>query len=160
MTQTNKWPKQTTAELTKYYGKVGTNQTRVKVPWTMKLAWNKAMKVNYITLHEKCAGSASRVLERIADHYTPEQIVENGYDLFGGSLNVRRMRGGKQWSTHAWGIAIDFDPIRNQLKWGRDKAYLAKPGSQKFWHLWEEEGWVSLGRSRNFDWMHVQAARL
>ena len=25
---------------------------------------------------------------------------------------------------------------------------------------WEEEGWISLGRARDFDWMHVQAARL
>jgi len=31
---------------------------------------------------------------------------------------------------------------------------------EAFWKAWEEEGWLSLGRSRNFDWMHVQACRL
>jgi hypothetical protein len=152
------WPRQ--RDLVKYYGKVGTNQTRVKVPWTLYLAWNKLIKVNTITVHEKCADSCKRVLDRIADHYTPEEIVANGYHLFGGSLNVRRMRGGRQWSTHAWGIAIDWDPIRNQLKWDHTQAHLAKPSSEKFWQLWEEEGWLSLGRARDFDWMHVQAARL
>lgn len=28
------------------------------------------------------------------------------------------------------------------------------------WKCWEEEGWVSLGRQRNYDRMHVQAAKL
>ena len=70
------------------------------------------------------------------------------------------MRGGSQWSMHSWGIAIDFDPDRNQMQWGRDKARLAKPDLETFWRIWEEEGAVSLGRTRNFDWMHVQFSRL
>ena len=37
---------------------------------------------------------------------------------------------------------------------------LAQPDGETFWKLWEDEGWVSLGRARNYDWMHVQAARL
>ena len=36
----------------------------------------------------------------------------------------------------------------------------ARPEYNMWWKLWEEEGWVSLERQRNFDWMHVQAARL
>lgn len=154
------WPKQTVQELNKYYGKVGTNQTRLILPYTMTIAWNKAQKVSTITVHEKVHDSAKRVFERIADHYSPEEIVEHGLDMFGGSLNVRKIRGGNRWSTHAWGIAIDFDPIRNQLRWGGDRAYLAKPECEKFWEFWEEEGWLSLGRSKNYDWMHCQAARL
>jgi len=80
-------------------------------------------------------------------------------DLWGGCLNVRRMRGGRKYSTHSWGIAVDYDPLHNRLKWGRDKALFARPEYNKWWEFWEKEGWVSLGRTRNFDWMHIQAAK-
>ncbi len=93
-------------------------------------------------------------------HDIVEGVIAWACDQFGGSLNVRRIRGGKSWSMHSWGIAIDFDPANNQLRWGRDRARFAKPEYEAFWAAWEEEGWVSLGRTRNFDWMHVQAARL
>lgn len=63
-------------------------------------------------------------------------------------------------SLHSWGIAIDFDPERNALNWDHTKARLARPDAEDFWKIWEAEGWVNLGRSRDFDWMHVQAARL
>ena len=101
-----------------------------------------------------------RCFKRIGDSY-PDPAVRRklGIDLWGGCLNVRQMRGGSSWSMHSWGIAIDFDPDRNQMEWGRDKARLAKPDCETFWKIWEEEGAISLGRSRNFDWMHVQFAR-
>ncbi|MCB1809828.1 MAG: M15 family peptidase, partial [Candidatus Competibacteraceae bacterium] len=70
------------------------------------------------------------------------------------------MRGGSNWSAHSWGIALDWDPEHNQLKWMHDQASLASSDYDDWWRFWEEEGWVSLGRSRNFDWMHVQAAKL
>ena len=152
------WPRQ--RDLTKYYGARGKNQTLLTLPYTMKIAWNKAQLIRKFSIHEKCHDSASRVFGRIASHYSPEERVRHGFDLFGGCLNVRKMRGGSSWSTHAWGIAIDFDPIRNQLRWGRDRAYLDEPECVQFWKFWEEEGWLSLGRARNMDWQHVQAARL
>jgi len=37
---------------------------------------------------------------------------------------------------------------------------LARPEYDFWWRLWEEAGWVSLGRSKNYDWIHIQAARL
>jgi hypothetical protein len=69
------------------------------------------------------------------------------------------MRGGNAWSMHSWGIAFDFDPDRNQLKWGRDKAAFGRPEYGKWFELWEE-GAISLGRARNFDWMQTQFATL
>ncbi len=63
-------------------------------------------------------------------------------------------------STHSWGIAIDWDADRNPLRATSKTALLATPPYAKFLDLWEEEGFVSLGRARNYDWMHVQAARL
>jgi hypothetical protein len=126
----------------------------------MRLAWETRTIVKATSCHEKIHDAALRVLTRVLDHYDADKVRQLGLDLFGGCLNVRKMRGGSAWSMHSWGIAFDFDPDRNQLKWGRDRAAFAGPEYQKWWELWEEEGAVSLGRARNFDWMHVQFARL
>lgn len=154
------WPRQ--ADCSKFYGPVGANQTMLAVPagWGMVLAWDVAKPVSKFSVHEKIHDAAARVLDRVLDHYKPEGIRELGLHLFGGALNVRKMRGGSAWSMHSWGIAIDFDPERNQLKWNHTRARLAKPDAAKFFDLWEAEGFVSLGRARDYDWMHVQAARL
>jgi hypothetical protein len=154
----NVWPKQ--AGVAAYYGTMNTSQTKLALPYPMRLAWDKTVTVKSMTLHAKVAASAGRVLGRALEHYGEAGIRELGLDLFGGSLAVRKMRGGSAYSMHSWGIAIDFDPERNQLRWGRDQARLAKADAVAFWTFWEAEGWVSLGRARNYDWMHVQAARL
>ena len=154
----NAWPRQSGVRA--FYGAVGTRQTRVAVPFDFFLSWSKATRVKTITLHETVAASASRVLQTVAATYSAAERKALGLDLFGGSLNVRKMRGGSSWSMHSWGIAIDFDPERNQLKWGAPKARLSHDDALAFWKAWEAEGWLSLGRARNYDFMHVQAARL
>lgn len=153
-----RWPRQ--ADCMGFYGAVGQRQVALALPFPMRLAWDLRKTVTSISVHEKVHDSAARCFSRIADAYTAEARRAIGLDLFGGSLNVRPMRGGAAWSMHSWGIAIDFDPARNQLRWGRDRARLAQPDADAFWRIWEDEGWVSLGRARDYDWMHVQAARL
>ncbi|MCL7940547.1 hypothetical protein M8009_09575 [Halomonas sp. ATCH28] len=132
----------------------------VPCPWTLALAWDLNTCPSGIGCHEQVADSLARILDRVHDHYGPQRLKELGLHRYGGCYNKRRKRGGTRWSTHAWGLAIDWDPAHNKLKWGRDRARLARPEYDTWWRLWEEEGWVSLGRTRNFDWMHVQAARL
>lgn len=157
------WPRQLQAELTRFYGNAGGAQCtagKVDLPFTMKIAWNKQQRINRFSCHELVADSAERVYRKIASAYSTQDIVRLGFDLFGGCYNFRKKRGGSTLSTHAWGIAIDSDPERNQLKWGRDRALLATAECVEFWRCWESEGWLSLGRARNYDWMHVQAARL
>jgi hypothetical protein len=58
------------------------------------------------------------------------------------------------------GAAIDLDPDNNQLKWPQPKATLSRAEYNDFWKIVESEGWTSLGKERNFDWMHFQAAYL
>lgn len=167
----SKWPRQ--RDVSSFFGPVGKNQTMLHPPFPMVLAWDTSVPVTRFSIHKKCHDSAMRVFNRIKAHYSPEDIVQHGFNLFGGCLNVRRMRGGRSYSMHSWGIAIDFDPARNRFRWGYDpvkdkhdewgkngKPYLARKECDPFWKFWEEEGWTSLGRSRNFDWMHVQAADL
>jgi hypothetical protein len=133
---------------------------KVRCPWRLRPAWDRARAISGFHVHEKTAPSLSRVPARIAARYDAAQIAEIGIDLFGGDYAPRPMRGGAEMPLHGWGIALDFDPERNQLGRGRFHARLAQPDCIPFWEAREAEGWVSLGRARNYDWMHVQAAKL
>lgn len=143
-----------------FYGARGSSLVRVSLPYDMYLAWDKSHRLRSITLHKKVAESADRCFQRIASRFSSKERSDLGIDLFGGSYNERRMRGGNSWSMHSWAIAIDFDPERNQLSWKKPKARLSHDDAIPFWEIWEDEGWLSLGRARNYDWMHVQAALL
>ncbi len=149
------WPTQAGARA--FYGAPGTNHVLLQLPYPMTY---DGKPISRISINEKCARSAERALLQIAKEYSAEDRKKLGLSIYGGCFNNRPMRGGKQLSMHAYACAIDFDPVRNQLKWGKEKARLAKPDCEAFWRAWEAEGWISLGRLRNFDWMHVQAARL
>ncbi|MBC2776522.1 M15 family metallopeptidase [Parasphingopyxis sp. GrpM-11] len=143
-----------------FYGEPGTHQAMLDLPFPMRLAWDKGTVIRRFAIHEKARESAARAFAGIRAHYGEDAIRRLGLDLFAGCLNIRAMRGGKALSMHSWGIAIDFDPEHNPLRWGRDKARMAGPDYAPFLDIWESEGWISLGRERNYDWMHVQAARL
>lgn len=156
----NNWPKQNYSSMVNYYGSVGTNQTQIILPYQMYLAWDTSVKVKKMTCNKKCAESLHTIFEQALKTYGLKDIQKLRLDSFGGCLNVRKMRGGSSWSIHSWGAAVDLDPDRNLLKWGRDRATFAKKEYEPFWKIVEKESWVSLGRSRNFDWMHFQAAVL
>ena len=157
----NNWPSQKTEQdLISFYGQVGKNQKSIVVPYPHIISWDKTKSVSKITCHTKVGESLVKVLTKVKDHYGMDEIQRLRLDVWGGCLNVRKMRGGTRNSMHSWGIALDYDPDNNQLKWGSDRATFAQPDYNKWWEFWEEEGWVSLGRTRNYDWMHVQAAKL
>lgn len=152
------WPTQ--ANVRKFYGEPGENMTRLTPPYPMRLDWDLKTPLKTFLIHEKVHDSAMRVFKRVQDHYGEEQIKALGLDRWAGCHSNRNMRGGSKLSMHAWAIALDFWAAKNQLQWGRDKAEFAKAAYEPWWRFWTEEGWLSLGKARNFDWMHVQAARL
>jgi hypothetical protein len=157
----NNWPTQADERfLVDYYGPVGENQVRIQLPYPHKLSWDTDTMVNSYFCHSKVHDSLLRLLTKVKEHYGIKEIKRLRLDLWGGCLNVRDMRGGTRYSMHSWGIAVDYDPDRNRLQWGMDRAAFARPEYNDWWQFWEEEGWISLGRARNFDWMHVQAATL
>ncbi|MCF6341525.1 MAG: hypothetical protein L3J31_01800 [Bacteroidales bacterium] len=153
------WPLENDASLLQFYGEVGKNQIRLTLPYPHRLSWDKRKVVRSIYCHEKVKDSLQTVLSNVLSHYGMEEIKRLRLDIWGGCLNVRKKRGGSTWSTHSWGIAMDYDPENNALRQGRDRAWFAHPEYDKWWEFWEQQGWVSLGRARNYDWMHVQAAR-
>lgn len=152
------WPTQ--ANCTSFYGKVGTNQASAQMPYPMFLAWDTKSKVTKFSCHKLVKEPIERIFQRTFDYYGYEKIKELRLHLWGGCLNVRKMRGGSSYSMHSWGIAVDMDPDRNQLKWGRDRAVFARPEYKKYWEFVYDEGAISLGIERNYDFMHFQFARL
>lgn len=153
-----KWPLQ--KDVLNFYGPVGSNQTQCNLPFPMVIAWEPTKKINSYSCHIKVKEPMERIWKRTLDYYGYDKIVQLRLNYFGGSLNVRKMRGGSTWSMHSWGIAVDIDPDRNQLRMTKSEATLSKPEYEKFWQFVYDEGAISLGKERNFDWMHFQFARL
>ena len=155
-----KFPEETKdqEEIKDYYGEPGDNQIRLTLPYPMKLSWAKDKTIKSFYCHTKVAGSLFRIFKKTLDEYGQEKIVELGLDIWGGCLNVRKKRGGDNFSLHSYGIAVDLDPENNRLRWRSDRAALARSEYDKFWEIVESEGWTSLGRAKGFDWMHFQAA--
>lgn len=151
----------TTAEMMARYGRpdqAGTYLTSVLMPFPLRLAWDTAVIVRSIRCHQQEANRVRAIFDDVLKAYGPEQIKALGIDLFGGCFNFRQMRGGSDYSKHSWGTAIDLDPSRNQLQETKATARFARPEYAPMLDAFERHGWASLGRARNFDWMHFEAA--
>ncbi|VAW63663.1 hypothetical protein MNBD_GAMMA09-1097 [hydrothermal vent metagenome] len=157
----NNFPVEQVDALDDFYGKpCAARLVKVPCPWVLRLDWDLRTTTRTISIHEKLSDSLERILNKAYQAYGIDGIKKYGLDRYGGSFNCRKKRGSTSaWSTHAWGISIDWFPSKNKLKWRSDKASLAHEDLDAWWELWEKEGWVSLGRSEDRDWMHVQAAK-
>lgn len=153
-----RWPRQ--KDVLKFYGPVGKNQTRIELPYPMVVAWNTSQQVKTMMCHKKVADAMTWIFDETLNTYGYAEISRLGLNMYGGCLNVRKMRGGSRYSMHSWGIAVDIDPAHNRLKWNKSKARMAQPEYERFWEIVEAAGAISLGRERDFDWMHFQFARL
>lgn len=116
--------------------------------------------VRSIRVHRLIAAHVQQALREVLEHYGADEIHRLGLDEYGGSYNYRPVSGGKSLSMHAWGIALDFAPRANGLKVKSPRATLSHPDCEAWWQIWEKHGAVSIGRERNYDWMHLQFARL
>ena len=152
------------SQMGSFYGTPGPDiqrqLVRVRCPWRLRIAWNLAQTTDSISIHAKCAESLEAILAAVLDRYGAKAITELGLDLYGGSYNHRTIRGGTGWSTHAYGAAIDWDPARNALNTRWANANFSKSEYEDWWRIWEAAGWLSLGRARGYDAMHIQAALL
>jgi hypothetical protein len=149
----------TTQQIINEFGKPnqqGSYLTTIKLPYPMRLAWDKKTKVNTMRCHKLVADNFTNVFNDLLAHYGYEKLVELGIDLFGGCFNFRAMRGGSDYSRHSWGIAIDLDPERNQLKETSKTARFARPEYKAMIDIFYKHGFVSFGREKNYDWMHFE----
>ncbi len=148
-----------TNEIIYKYGKPNQNGTylvSIKLPYPMRLAWDKNAKVNTMRCHKLVAQNFTNVFNELLAVYGLAKIQELGIDLFGGCFAFRAMRGGSDYSRHSWGIAIDLDPERNQLKESDKTARFARPEYKEMIDIFYKHGFVNLGVEKNYDWMHFE----
>jgi hypothetical protein len=150
----------TTQQATKKYGTPTVTGAEylvtLELPYPMRLAWDLDTKVNKMRVHKLVKNNFKAVFDDLLAHYGYEKLVELGIDLFGGCFAYRKMRGGSSWSKHSWGIAIDLDPVRNQLKETSRTARFARPEYKPMIDIFYKHGFIGLGPERNFDWMHFE----
>ena len=149
----------TTNQILNRYGKPGESGLMlITLPYPMKLAWDKKTTVTRIQCHRLVADNFIRVFNDLLKEYGLEKIQELGIDIYGGCYNLRKMRGGSELSKHSWGIAIDLDPERNTLRETDKTARFARPEYKKMIDIFYKNGFISLGREKNYDWMHFEIA--
>ena len=150
----------TTSQLLKKYGQPTEQGTGylipISLPYPMVLAWHHNVTVNTIRCHRLIADKLKEVFNELLLVYGLPKIQELGIDIYGGCFNYRKMRGGSDWSRHSWGVAIDLDPERNQLKETSKTARFARPEYKPLIDIFYKHGFESLGVEKNYDWMHFQ----
>lgn len=150
----------TTKQIIVKYGQPGdtSNLVVIQLPYSMRIAWDTKVTVTRMQCHRLVANQLKAIFNEILAHYGLVRIKQLGIDLFGGCYNFRQMRGGKDWSRHSWAIAIDLDPARNLLKETSKTARFARPEYKEMIDIFYRNGWESMGREKNYDWMHFQVA--
>lgn len=154
------WPTQAEVRTGRsIFGKAGDERNLVSIETPYPLYY-EGKRVQSIRVHKLVANAVRAALEEVLEHYGLEKIHELGLDDYSGSYNYRATQSGSAMSMHAWGIALDFAASKNSLRQTARSASLAKPECKKWWEIWESYGATSLGRARDYDWMHLQFASL
>lgn len=166
------WPRERPEELEAFYGPLtlGTDGrptakwerehlVSVTTPFPLALAWDPTRRVSRVTCHEKVSDSLDRILKAILAHYgTAEKVARARMHLYGGCYEFRRISGRTALSLHAYGAAVDLDPLSNPLGKAHDPAAGMMP--MEVVEIFEEERWTWGGRFRSRpDCMHFQAAK-
>jgi hypothetical protein len=150
----------TTQQVTKKYGVANVTGAgylvKIKLPYPMRIAWDLDSSVNSMMCHKLVADNFTAVFKELLATYGYDKIKELGIDLFGGCFNYRKMRGGNALSMHSYGLAIDLDPARNLLKESSKTARFARPEYKPMIDIFYKHGFISLGREKNFDFMHFE----
>jgi len=153
----------TTAQLNAKYGipnPTGNGYlTTIELPFPMIVAWDRKSTVKKIQCHKLIADRLKKALSDILCHYGIEEIKRLQINVYGGCFNYRLMRGSTTTlSKHSWGTAIDLDPDRNLLHETSKTARFARPEYKAMIDIFYLNGFISLGREKNMDFMHFEIA--
>lgn len=157
MPKKHPFPKSDQASLKKFYGDPGRNEVE---KWLVPIdVSNLGIKysgkpVTKINVHEKCAASLLAALKAVA--VLPDSDGRWVLKEYAGVYNHRPMRGGTNWSLHAYGAAIDLAPDTNGLHthWPT-KANMPIEVMEEF----ARHGWKAAGAWWGRDAMHMEATQ-
>ena len=127
--------------------------TQIVLPYPM---YYDGKKVTKISCHKLVADKLLAIFNDILEFYGQDAICDLKIDDYGGCFNYRLMRGGTKLSVHSWGCAIDLNPSRNLLRETSKTARFARIEYQPMIDIFYKHGFQSLGREKNYDWMHFQ----
>ena len=127
--------------------------TQIVLPYPM---YYDGKKVTKISCHKLVADKLLAIFNDILEFYGQDAICDLKIDDYGGCFNYRLMRGGTKLSVHSWGCAIDLNPSRNLLKETSKTARFARIEYKPMIDIFYKHGFESLGREKNYDWMHFQ----
>jgi hypothetical protein len=104
-----------------------------------------------VRVHAKAAASLKRILTELAAAGLGGVLAQ-----YAGVYNHRPMRGGANWSLHAYGAAIDLAPHNNGLHthWPT-KATMPL----EVMEIFAREGWLPAGAFWSRDSMHFQSSQ-
>lgn len=83
--------------------------TTIDMPFPLALSWSPTTFVSRMTCHKLLAATFAAVFQTIQG-----QGLTASVRAFGGCFSFRPQRTGARLSTHAWGIAIDLNPLSNE----------------------------------------------
>ena len=142
------------------YGQPGdpSNVELIKPPFQM---YEYGIPVRALSVHKDVAASLLNALEEIQRVYGNDRIKALKLDQTGGTYAYRKnANDSTRLSLHSWGIAIDVYPNANQNQQTSKSIpppAFTKPEYKDFINIMEKNGWYSLGKFGDYDYMHFQA---
>jgi len=169
----------TQAQIAEVYGRPGdtTQHVVLQLPYSFLLDWDLTQSVKRIICHKLIKDRLEKVFKDTLEYYGQQRITELGIDQYGGCFIHRPQRGYennymaaierndhagaiKYLSKHSWAVALDFDPNRNKLTETSKTARFARAEYAPWIEIWYDNGFLSYGREKNYDWMHFEIATL
>lgn len=157
MPKDNPFPKADQASLKRFYGDPAKGEVEprlVPIDVTGMGIQYSGKPVAKINVHEQCAKSLLAALKAITA--LPDSDGRWVLRKYAGVYNHRPMRGGTNWSLHAYGAAIDLAPDTNGL---RDHWPTASDMPLEVMEEFARVGWLAAGAFWSRDSMHHQATQ-
>lgn len=153
---TSELPEDQSIPMTNYFGRPGTNHTKLTFPYPM---FYGKQRVRTTTVNKHALEPFEKLFEDVLAAYGEQGIKELGLDQYSGCFNDRVRRGGSRLSTHAFACSMDMNASNNRMRTPLRDALFGKVIYQAYWDAVYGAGFKALGLEGDFDVMHIQLTK-